>query len=69
MSDSPRLPDSIRVIERGWLSSNSIVLFDGAEASVIDSGYRSQADQTVALVREVVGTRSLTHLVNTHSHS
>lgn len=69
MNASPRLPESIRVIERGWLSSNSIVLFDGPEAAVIDSGYRSQADQTVALVREVVGARSLTRLVNTHSHS
>lgn len=64
-----RLPDAIRVIERGWLSSNSVVLFDGGEAVVIDSGYRSQADQTVALVREVLERRTLTRLINTHSHS
>ncbi len=63
------LPESLRVLERGWLSSNSVVLFDGAEATVIDSGYRTHADQTVALVREALGGRGLARLVNTHSHS
>jgi glyoxylase-like metal-dependent hydrolase (beta-lactamase superfamily II) len=64
-----KLPDSIRVLERGWLSSNNILLFDGAEAAVIDSGYLSHGEQTVALVRELLGGRRLTRLINTHSHS
>ncbi|NMG75834.1 MBL fold metallo-hydrolase [Aromatoleum diolicum] len=68
MSDAV-LPDSIRVLERGWLSSNNVLLFDGAEAAVIDSGYVSHGDQTVALVRELLGGRRLTRLINTHSHS
>ena len=66
---SALLPDSIRVIERGWLSSNNIVLFDGDEAALIDSGYCSKAAQTVALVRETLAGRRLSRLLNTHSHS
>jgi len=69
MSAAARLPDSLRVLERGWLSANNVVLLDGADATVIDSGYVSHADQTVALLREVLDGRRLTHLVNTHSHS
>lgn len=64
-----RLPDSIRVIERGWLSSNSILLFDGGDATVIDSGYRTRSEQTVALVREALAGRKFARLINTHSHS
>ena len=32
------LPDSLLVLERGWLSSNNIVFFEGEQAAVIDSG-------------------------------
>jgi glyoxylase-like metal-dependent hydrolase (beta-lactamase superfamily II) len=66
---SLRLPDSIQVIERGWLSSNNVLLCDGAEATLVDSGYQTHAAQTVALVRTALVGRQLTHLVNTHSHS
>jgi glyoxylase-like metal-dependent hydrolase (beta-lactamase superfamily II) len=66
---SVRLPETLQLLERGWLSSNSIVAFDGGEATVIDSGYCTQAPQTVALLRELVGARRLSQLVNTHSHS
>lgn len=63
------LPAGIHVVERGWLSANNIVLFDGEDASLVDTGYVSHADQTVALVRAVLDGRSLTRLFNTHSHS
>ncbi len=66
---SAPLPASLRVLERGWLSSNNILLFDGGEATLIDSGYCTHAPQTVALVRETIGGRRLARLVNTHSHS
>ena len=69
MSTVVTLPADVRVLERGWLSSNSVVLLDGGEATVIDSGYVTHAAQTVALVREVLAGRRLAHLVNTHSHS
>lgn len=69
MSAVARLPATIHVIERGWLSSNNVLLFDGPQAAVIDSGYRSHAEQTVSLLRDVVDGRRLTRLINTHSHS
>jgi glyoxylase-like metal-dependent hydrolase (beta-lactamase superfamily II) len=69
MSDAVKLPDSIRVLERGWLSSNNIVLLDGDTATVVDSGYQTRAAQTVALVGEALAGRRLTRLINTHSHS
>ena len=37
-----------RSSERGWLSANNVLLFDGDEATLIDSGYVSHADQTVS---------------------
>ncbi len=63
------LPPGIRVLERGWLSANNILLFDDGEATLIDSGYVTHAAQTVALVREALGPRRLARLLNTHSHS
>ena len=32
------LPDSLLVLERGWLSSNNIVFLEGDEAALVDSG-------------------------------
>ena len=64
-----RLPDSIQVLERGWLSSNNIVFVDGPDAALIDSGYVTHAAQTVALVERALDGRRLTRLLNTHSHS
>lgn len=62
------LPASIHVFERGWLSSNN-VLFTGAQAALVDSGYLTHAPQTLALVRHALGGRALDLLVNTHLHS
>ncbi len=64
-----RLPAEIQVIERGWLSANNVVLFDADGATLIDSGYVSHAEQTVALLRAALDSRPLARLVNTHSHS
>jgi len=59
------------VLERGWLSSNSIVFSagDGAPATVVDTGHSSHARQTVALIGSVLQGRSLERIVNTHLHS
>jgi Zn-dependent hydrolases, including glyoxylases len=69
LSARPRLPDTIEVLERGWLSANNVLLFDGGEAALVDSGYVSHAAQTVALVRAGLDGRRLGRLINTHSHS
>jgi glyoxylase-like metal-dependent hydrolase (beta-lactamase superfamily II) len=65
---TPRLPATMRVFERGWLSSNN-VLFMGEETALVDSGYVTHAPQTLALVRHALGERPLHRLLNTHLHS
>ncbi|MDQ5907851.1 MAG: hypothetical protein QG660_1985 [Pseudomonadota bacterium] len=66
---TPKLPDSVLVLERGWLSSNNIVFFEGEAAALVDSGYVSHAAQTLALLERALDGRRLTRLINTHSHS
>lgn len=63
------LPPQIQVLERGWLSSNNILLFEGDEATLVDSGYVTHAPQTLALLRHALAGRRLSRLINTHSHS
>ena len=63
------LPDSIEVFERGWLSSNNIVLHGRDEVALIDSGYVTHAPQTLALLRHSLQGRPLGRLFNTHLHS
>jgi len=71
MTDSsslgPLWPE-MRFLERGWLSANNIV-FTRGQASVVDTGYCTQSEQTVALVREVLAGQPLAQIVNTHLHS
>jgi glyoxylase-like metal-dependent hydrolase (beta-lactamase superfamily II) len=64
-----KLPDSIQVIERGWLSSNNILCLEGESATLVDAGYVGHAPQTVELVRLALAGRGLDRLINTHSHS
>ncbi len=64
-----RLPPTMHVLQRGWLSSNNVVFIDGAEASVVDTGYCLHAEQTAQLVDRVRGERPLTRIINTHLHS
>lgn len=60
----------ITVFERGWLSSNN-VLIQGMEgpSALVDSGYVSHADQTLNLVRSALKGQPLDLLLNTHLHS
>ena len=68
-----KLPESILLLERGWLSSNNVLLFEGESATLVDAGYVGHAAQTVELVRSGLGGRgastTLNRLINTHSHS
>ncbi|UCV28625.1 MBL fold metallo-hydrolase [Ferribacterium limneticum] len=63
------LPASMQVLERGWLSANNILFFDGNQATLVDSGYVAHARQTVELVQHSLAGRQLSRLINTHSHS
>lgn len=61
------LPAGVRVMVRGWLSCNQILLGDGDGDVLIDSGYHTHADKTLALLD--ARTRRVTRLINTHCHS
>ncbi len=63
------LGPGITVLERGWLSSNNIVLQGRSSCALIDTGYVTHAGQTLALVESALGGRGLDVLVNTHLHS
>nr|WP_229517027.1 MBL fold metallo-hydrolase [Massilia oculi] len=64
-----RLPSSVHVFERGWLSSNNILFSGEGGTALVDSGYVTHAAQTLALVRHRLGERPLERLLNTHLHS
>jgi glyoxylase-like metal-dependent hydrolase (beta-lactamase superfamily II) len=64
-----RLPATMQVLERGWLSSNNIVFDDGDSISVVDTGYVTQAPMTVKLIEQAARGRRLSRIVNTHLHS
>ncbi len=64
------LPSGVQVFERGWLSANNVLLTGGdGPTALIDSGYCTHADQTVALVASALENQPLELLVNTHLHS
>lgn len=63
------LPTGMAVLERGWLSSNNVVLLGSASVSVVDTGYWSHAAQTIELIARASGGRPLATIVNTHLHS
>lgn len=65
----PDLP-GLAVVQRGWLSSNNVLLDAGDESAVlIDSSHTVHAEQTVALLRHTLAGRRLQKVVNTHLHS
>jgi glyoxylase-like metal-dependent hydrolase (beta-lactamase superfamily II) len=63
------LPASIQVFERGWLSSNNVLLLGRDDAALIDTGYLTHAPQTLELVRHALQGRHLDLVLNTHLHS
>lgn len=63
------LPQGVIVLQRDWLSSNSVVLRGATEAAVVDSGYWTHSEQTVELVSHAAGSLPVRTLVNTHLHS
>jgi glyoxylase-like metal-dependent hydrolase (beta-lactamase superfamily II) len=63
----------LAVLERGWLSSNNVLLFDAEQgATLVDSGHTVHAAQTAALVRHALAAergQRLARVLNTHLHS
>jgi len=64
-----KLHPSIHVFERGWLSSNNVLLLGRHDAAMIDSGYVTHKQQTLEMVRHALQGRRLERLYNTHLHS
>jgi glyoxylase-like metal-dependent hydrolase (beta-lactamase superfamily II) len=58
----------LQVVERGWLSAN-MVIAQGRQSAVIDTGYVSHQAQTVALVQAAFGECGPQRLLCTHLHS
>jgi glyoxylase-like metal-dependent hydrolase (beta-lactamase superfamily II) len=68
-SQAPALPENITVFERGWLSSNNILIYSDEATALIDSGYVLHSKQTLELVEDALRGDNLDVLVNTHLHS
>jgi len=64
-------PPSVRVIVRGWLNCNQVLLLDEAGHVLIDSGYAASSDETLRLLAapEHLGDRPLARVINTHCHA
>ena len=62
----------VAVFERGWLSSNNVLIHAAegeAGAVLVDTSHVNHAGQTLALVRHALGGRPLALIANTHLHS
>jgi glyoxylase-like metal-dependent hydrolase (beta-lactamase superfamily II) len=69
----------LTVLERGWLSSNNILIHDAAGATLVDTGHCVHTAQTLALVQHALAAaggaeqaappQRLARLLNTHLHS
>lgn len=64
-----KLPQGMHVLERGWLSSNNIVFIGHERTAIVDTGYCTHREQTLALVRHLLKDRPLDAIYNTHLHS
>lgn len=62
----------LTVLERGWLSSNNILVHAAPGepgAVLVDTGHVVHREQTLALVRHALAGAPLARIVNTHLHS
>lgn len=62
----------LTVLERGWLSSNNLVIHPArgeAGALLVDTGHVNHVAQTLALVQQALAGAPLQRVLNTHLHS
>ncbi len=64
------LPPAVRFIERDWLNANHVLLVSDAQNILIDTGFFSQADETLGRLAlpENLGPARLQRIINTHCH-
>ncbi len=63
------MPPGVFVFERGWLSANNTLFVSSQQTALVDSGYCTHAQQTLALVEDTLHERPLDVILNTHLHS
>ena len=68
-SQTPQALHGLTVLERGWLSSNNVLIPDAPGATLVDSGHCVHAPQTLALVQQALQGAPLARVINTHLHS
>ena len=68
---APSLPQSLRVIVRGWLNCNQVVMLSARDNVLVDSGYCTHREQTLERIAgpEGLDGEPLERLINTHCHS
>jgi glyoxylase-like metal-dependent hydrolase (beta-lactamase superfamily II) len=68
---APSLPQSLRVIVRGWLNCNQVVMLASRDNVLVDSGYCTHREQTLERLAgpEGLDGEPLERLINTHCHS
>lgn len=59
----------VTVFERGWLSANNILIRGDGPTALVDTGYWTHAQHTLALVGQALEGQAIDLLVNTHLHS
>lgn len=62
----------LQVFERGWLSSNNVLIHAAAGepgAVLVDTSHVNHSAQTASLVTQALAGRPLARIVNTHLHS
>lgn len=64
-------PPSLRVLVRGWLNCNQVVMLASGDNTLVDSGYCTHREQTLELLASPNGLdgEPLERLINTHCHS
>ena len=62
------LPRDLVFFDRGWLSSNSLLLL-GHQSTLVDTGHFSHAPLLKELIDCSLGPRPLQSVINTHLHS
>ncbi len=67
----PQVAPHVKVLVRGWLNCNQVIINQTANNILIDAGYHSHADLTIAMLRDsgVSDDKNYFQLINTHCHS
>lgn len=69
MSAAELLPQSLRVIERGWLSANTVMAETESGFTLVDTGYHTHTGLLDAALGHLLKGQPVHRVLNTHLHS